>query len=61
MIIIKYYEWLKIQPDLRETVYEQCDDNFKKVKQITKEEAISFIEDNNLQRVHRNKYGAIWK
>ena len=61
MIIIKYYEWLKIQPDLIETVYEQCDDNFKKVKQITKEEAISFIEDNNLQRVHRNKYGAIWK
>ena len=61
MVIIKYYEWLKIQPDLRETVYEQCDDNFKKVKQITKEEAISFIEENNLQRVHRNKYGAIWK
>lgn len=61
MIIIKYYEWLKIQPDLREVVYEQCKDDFKKVRQLTKQEAIEMIEENHLVKVHRNKYGAIWR
>lgn len=61
MIIIKYYEWLKIQPDLREAVYEQCNDDFKAKKQLTKEEAIELIEENHLTRVHRDKYGEIWR
>ena len=61
MIIIKYYEWLKIQPDLRGVVYEQCNDDFKKVRQLTKQEAIEKIEENHLVKVHRNKYGAIWR
>ena len=61
MIIIKYFEWLKIQPDLREVVYEQCNNEFKKVRQLTKEEAIELIEENHLMRVHRDKYGVIWR
>jgi hypothetical protein len=61
MIIIKYPEWLRLQPDYREMVYELCDDEFKKIKKISKEEAIELIKENDLRMVHRNKYGAIWK
>lgn len=71
MIIIKYYEWLKIQellikknglnPDIREAVYELCNDDFKKIRQLNKQEAIELIEENHLTQVHRNKYGAIWR
>ena len=71
MIIIKYYEWLKIQelfkektglnPDIREAVYELCDDKFKKIRVIKKDEAVDLIEKNHLVRVHRNKYGCIWR
>lgn len=71
MIIIKYYEWLKIQellmkstgikPDIREAVYELCNDDFKKIRQLKKEEAIELIEENHLMRVHRNQHGAIWR
>ena len=71
MVIIKYYEWLKIQellmekaglkPDIREAVYELCNDDFKKIRQIDKQEAIELIEENHLMMVHRNKYGAIWR
>lgn len=61
MIIIKYHEWLIIQPDLRQTIYELCSDDFKAKRQITKEEAIKMIQENNLQRVHRNRFGAIWR
>lgn len=71
MVIIKYYEWLKIQellmkknglkPDIREVVYELCSNDFKKIRQISKEEAVEIIEENHLVRVHRDKYGAIWR
>ena len=71
MVILKFYEWLKIQellskktglsPDIREAVYELCTDGFKKIRRLSKEEAIEMIQENHLQRVHRNKYGAIWK
>ena len=61
MIIIKYFEWLKIQPDLRDVVYELVTEDFKKIRQLTKEEAIEMIEENHLVRVHRDKYGAIWR
>jgi hypothetical protein len=61
MIIIKYHEWLTIQPDIRQTIYELCSDDFKAKRQITKEEAIKMIQENNLQRVHRNRFGAIWR
>ena len=71
MVILKYYEWLKIQellmkkngikPDIREAVYELCNDKFKKIRQLTKEEAVELINENHLTRVHRDKYGAIWR
>lgn len=61
MIIIKYFEWLKIQPDLRDVVYELVTEDFKKIRQLKKEEALELIQENNLVRVHRNKYGAIWR
>jgi fido (protein-threonine AMPylation protein) len=61
MIIIKYHEWLKIQPEYKETAYELCNDDFKKVRRLSKEEAVELIRKNNLQRVHRNMYGAIWR
>ena len=71
MVIIKYFEWLKIQellmkknglkPDIREVVYELCSNDFKKIRQISKEEAVEIIEENHLERVHRDKYGAIWR
>jgi hypothetical protein len=61
MVILKYHEWLRIQPDYRSTIYELCDDEFKKKRQISKEEAIELIREHNLQRVHRNMHGAIWK
>lgn len=61
MIIIKYNEWLKIQPDLRNVVYELCRKDFRKIRQISKEEAIQMIKENHLQMVHRNKHGAIWR
>lgn len=61
MIIIKYHEWLIIQPELRQVIYELCSDDFKAKRQITKEEAIKMIQENNLQRVHRNRFGAIWR
>lgn len=61
MVILKYKEWLKIQPDLRSTIYELCHDNFKKIRQISKEEAIKMINENNLKRVHRSPHGVIWR
>ena len=61
MVIIKYNEWLIFDPDLRGTVYELCSDDFKKVRKLSKEEAVKIIKENRLERVHRNRYGAIWK
>lgn len=71
MIIIKYYEWLKIQellmkntgikPDIRDAVYELCTDDFKKIRQLKKEEAVKLIEENHLMRVHRDQFGAIYR
>jgi mRNA-degrading endonuclease RelE of RelBE toxin-antitoxin system len=61
MIVIKFHEWLKIQPDFREIVYELCDDEFKKIRRVTKEEAIELIEEYHLHKVHQNRYGSIWR
>lgn len=61
MVIIKYFEWLKLFPDYREVIYELCTDKFKKIRQISKEEAIEMIEQNHLRKVHWNHSGAIWK
>lgn len=61
MRILRYLEWLKFAPDICESVYELCDDNFKAKKIIDKETAHELIESHNLSLVHRSKHGAIWK
>lgn len=61
MIIIKYFEWLRFEPDYRSSVYELCDDEFKKIRNLKKEEAVELIKANHLEKVHGNKYGTIWK
>ena len=61
MIILKFNEWLKFQPDVRNTVYQLCKDDFTKIRNISKEEAIQLIKEEGLTRVYRDKHGAIWK
>ena len=67
MMIIKYNEWMKIFPDQRHIVYEQCvrdiseKDGVRTLRKLSKEEAMELIEENNLHIVHRNKYGTIWE
>lgn len=79
MVIIKYYEWMILDPSLRGVVYRQYDDaafdrhckkrddeSHKKAKkdqgkEISREEALRLIEENNLKIVHKNKHGTIWR
>lgn len=60
MKVIRYNEWLIWHPDVRNVVYELCKDDFKKIRQISKEEARELIKENDLKMVHFNRYGAIW-
>lgn len=60
MKVIRYNEWLIWHPDVRSVVYELCADDFKKIRQISKEEARELIMENDLKMVHFNKHGAIW-
>lgn len=60
MKVIRYNEWLIWHPDVRNVVYEECEDDFKKIRQISKEGARDLIKENGLKMVHFNKYGAIW-
>jgi hypothetical protein len=60
MKVIRYNEWLIWHPDVRNVVYEECADDFKKIRQISKEEARDLIKENGLKMVHFNKHGAIW-
>lgn len=61
MIIIKYFEWLIHQPDIRSVVYEMLDNNFKNPQEIDKEKAMKLAKDNGLKIVHKNKFGTIWR
>ena len=67
MMIIKYYEWMKVFPDQRQIVYEQCvrdrneKDGVRTLRNLNKEEAMELIQENNLHIVHRNKHGCIWE
>ena len=67
MIIIKYYEWMKVFPDQRQIVYEQCvrdrneKDGVRTLRKLNKDEAMELIQENNLHIVHRNKHGCIWE
>ena len=67
MMIIKYYEWLKIIPDEKHPICELCkrdtdaEDGIRKIKNIDKQTAQRMIEDNHLRVVCKNKYGIIWE
>ena len=67
MMIIKYYEWMKVFPDQRQIVYEHCvrdrneKDGVRPLRTLNKEEAMELIQENNLHIVHRNKHGCIWE
>lgn len=67
MMIIKYYEWLKILPGEKHCIYEQCrrdpdaENGVRKARTLDRETAKSLIEAHHLHVVHRNKYGAIWE
>ena len=66
-MIIKYYEWMRVFPDQRQIVYEQCvrdrteKDGVRTLRKLNKEEAMELIEENNLRIVHRNGNGTIWE
>lgn len=70
-MIIKYYEWLLMEelmlkrlgmkPTIRGTVYEMCDDKGKKIKGLSKEEAVRIIDEKHLMRVYRDESGTIWR
>ena len=61
MIIIKYFEWMKLIKDERHPVYEICDKHYKRRRQIPREEAQKLIKEHNLRLVHFNNDGAIWE
>lgn len=67
MMILKYYEWLKILPNEKHAVYELCkrdetaEEGVRKIRTIDRETALEMIATHHLQLVHRNKYGVIWE
>ena len=67
MMIIKYYEWIKFQPDHRQAVYELCKrdttekDGVKTIEILDKETALRIIEDEEYILVYRDKSGCIWE
>jgi hypothetical protein len=61
MIIIKYFEWMKLIKDERHPVYEICDKHYKCRKKISREEAMWLIKDNNLRLAFFSNDGAIWE
>lgn len=46
MIIIKYYEWIKIMPEERHPIYEIVNSKYEKLRTITRDEAQRLIRDN---------------
>lgn len=61
MIIIKYYEWLKLGKDERIPIYELCDKEYKCKKTLSREDARRMIKDNHLRMVYFDANGAIWE
>ena len=67
MLIIKYYEWVKFQPDHRQAVYELCKrdttekDGVKTIEILDKETALRIIEDEEYILVYRDRSGCIWE
>ena len=61
MIIIKYYEWLKLFKDERIPIYELCNKRYEKVRQLTREDARRMIRENHLRMLHHDTNGASWE
>ena len=67
MLIIKYYEWVRFQPDQRQPVYELCKrdpsqkEGVKTIKVLDKETALKMIEEEGYLQVYRDKSGTIWE
>ena len=67
MMVIKYYEWLKILPDEKHAIYELCvrddksESGVRKIKELDKQSAMAMIADKHMQVVCKNKYGIIWE
>ena len=67
MMIIKYYEWIKFQPDHRQAVYELCKrdptqkDGVKTIDILDKETALRMIEDEEYILAYRDRSGCIWE
>lgn len=66
MIIIKYFEWMKIRPSEMFSVYELCredpkaPDGYKAIKRLSRATAVDLIEEYGLTLVHENSHGKIW-
>lgn len=61
MIIIKYFEWLKLFKDERYPIYELCDKEYKCKRILSREEARKMIKQHHLRMVHFDESGAIWE
>lgn len=67
MIIIKYFEWLKIRLGERISVYELCKkdpkdpDGYKAIKRLDRVTVEDIIDKYGLVLVHENSYGQIWE
>jgi hypothetical protein len=67
MLIIKYYEWVRFQPDQRQPEYELCKrdpsqkEGAKTIRLLDKETALKMIEEEGYLQVYRDKSGTIWE
>ena len=67
MMIIKYFQWLKIYPDKRDVAFELCirdskkEEGAKTIKSLDRQTAIEIIEEFDIPKVHSNRHGAIWE
>ena len=61
MIIIRYYEWLKLFKEERYPIFELCNDKYECKKELTRDEAREMIKKNHLRLVYHDKNGDIWE
>ena len=67
MMIIKFYEWVRFQPDQRQHVYELCKrdttqkEGVKTISILDKETALKMIEEEGYLLVYRDRSGSIWE
>lgn len=67
MMIIKYFQWLKIYPDKRDIALELCirdpkkEEGVKTIRTLDRQTAFEIIEEFDIPKVHNNRHGAIWE